>query len=50
MSDAARSVAALRKFVKPRHVGERCELCGRDLPHEHPHLLNLATRALACTT
>ena len=49
MSAAARSVAALRKFVRPRHVGGRCELCARDLAHEHPHLLNLATRALACS-
>jgi hypothetical protein len=49
MSDTARSVAALRKFVRPHHLGERCELCGRDIPHEHPHLVNLATRALACS-
>ena len=49
MSDTARSVAALRKFVRPRHSAERCELCGRDIPHEHTHLLNLATRALACS-
>jgi hypothetical protein len=50
MSDAntTRSFAALRKYVQPRHAAKRCELCGRDIPHEHPHLVNLATRALVC--
>jgi hypothetical protein len=49
VSDSTRSFAALRQFVRPRHAAERCELCGRDIPHEHPHLLNLATRALVCS-
>lgn len=49
MSDTARSFASLRKFVRPRHTAARCELCGRDIPHEHRHLFNLATRALACS-
>jgi hypothetical protein len=51
MSDtpAARSFAALKKYVQPRQAHERCELCGRDIPHEHPHLVNRATRALVCS-
>jgi hypothetical protein len=51
MSDtnATRSFAAVRKYLRPRHVAERCELCGRAIAHEHPHVMNLATRALVCS-
>jgi hypothetical protein len=51
MSDTspARAFAALKKYVRPRQPHERCELCGRDIPHEHQHLVNTATRALVCS-
>jgi hypothetical protein len=42
------ALAALRRFVRPRAVLERCELCGVALPAEHPHLLELSNRRLAC--
>jgi hypothetical protein len=41
--------AALRNFVRPRPPAERCELCSRLLAPEHPHLLELATRRIACS-
>jgi hypothetical protein len=40
--------AALRRFVRPRAVVGRCELCGLALPAEHPHLVELSSRRLAC--
>ncbi len=39
--------STLRRFV-PGKKRERCELCGAPLGPEHPHLLELATRQLAC--
>lgn len=42
------ALAALRRFAQPRAVIERCELCGLALPAEHPHLVELSNRGLAC--
>jgi len=42
-------LAALRRFVRPPRTQERCELCGLELRPEHEHLLELATRRLACS-
>jgi Family of unknown function (DUF5947) len=42
------SIATLRKFARPRLPAERCELCSAGLAHEHPHLLELATRQIVC--
>ena len=42
------SFSALRRFARPRSPVERCELCGAALIHEHPHLLELATRQIVC--
>ena len=42
------ALAALRRFVRPRPVAERCELCGLALPVEHPHLVELSNRHIAC--
>lgn len=39
---------ALRRFVRPRVAVERCDLCSAELAVEHPHLVELATRALHC--
>jgi Family of unknown function (DUF5947) len=48
MSSSAFS--ALRRFARPaRTVLERCELCGLVLPPLHRHLLELATRKIACS-
>jgi hypothetical protein len=49
MSDPTRAFGTLRKYLRPPPAVERCELCGRELAPEHPHLLNLTTRALACS-
>jgi len=42
------ALAALRRFSRPRPVRERCELCGAELPDHHDHLVEIATRRLAC--
>ncbi len=42
------SVAALRRFVRPRGAVERCGLCGLGLAREHRHLLEVANRKIAC--
>jgi hypothetical protein len=41
-------LASLRRFLRPRAVRERCELCGLELAEEHPHLLELPSRRLVC--
>jgi hypothetical protein len=44
--------SALRQFARPRRVGARatefCELCSAGLAHEHPHLVELASRQIVC--
>jgi Family of unknown function (DUF5947) len=40
--------SALRRFVRPREVAERCELCSVELTAEHPHLVDLAVRQIVC--
>ena len=42
------SFAALRQFIRERAPAEQCELCSIGLAHEHPHLLDPATRQLVC--
>ena len=37
--------SALRRFVTPRVPAHRCELCGKELPPEHAHLLELARQS-----
>jgi hypothetical protein len=41
--------AALRRLVRPRAPAERCELCSADLPPEHAHLVEPASRKLLCS-
>lgn len=46
-------LAALRRFAapisnKPSDDIERCELCGEQLAHEHPHLVDLRQRSINC--
>ena len=33
----------------PAPAGERCELCNEGIPEEHPHVVNLESRALLCS-
>jgi hypothetical protein len=40
--------ATLRKFMRPRAVKERCELCSLELTPQHQHLFEIATRQLVC--
>jgi hypothetical protein len=42
------ALASLRRFVRPRAVGERCELCDAPLAEEHSHLVEVAARRLTC--
>lgn len=42
------SFAALRRFARKRSPEESCELCSAPLAHEHPHLLELASRKIIC--
>jgi hypothetical protein len=43
---------AIRQFTRTRSTAsralERCELCSAGLHHEHPHLVELATRQILC--
>jgi hypothetical protein len=51
MSDdnpALTALAALRRFARPRPVREQCELCAAPLAPEHAHLVEVASRRLAC--
>jgi hypothetical protein len=40
--------AALRQFARQRAVVDRCEMCSRELPSEHEHLVEPANRKLVC--
>lgn len=42
------SAAFLRRFVKRRQGAERCEMCGREVPASHQHLLEIGSRRLRC--
>jgi hypothetical protein len=40
--------AVLRQFARKRSPVERCEMCSRELPPEHEHLVEPANRKLVC--
>ncbi len=40
--------ATLRQFARSRPPAERCELCSAALAHEHPHLVEIASRQIVC--
>jgi len=42
------ALSALRKFVRPRVVRERCELCDAPLAEEHCHMVETSSRQLIC--
>lgn len=42
----------LKRFLEtqaPVPAGERCEMCNEQIPEEHPHVVNVESRALMCT-
>lgn len=41
-------LASLRRFVRPRSVRERCELCNAELAADHSHLVEPSSRKLVC--
>jgi hypothetical protein len=55
---ASAAVAGLRRFrgaaasaprsAGPKRTGERCDLCGTELPADHRHLLQLEERRIDC--
>ena len=48
IGNAQSPFAVLRRFVRPRAVVERCELCSAEVPPEHEHLVDISTRQLTC--
>jgi Family of unknown function (DUF5947) len=42
------SFNALRRFIRPRKVVERCDLCSIELHAEHQHLIEPKSRQLSC--
>src|SRR5262249_49742125 len=42
------ALASLRRLARPPAAKERCELCSAALPPAHAHLIEPATRRLAC--
>lgn len=47
-SEGAGPFASLQRLARARRTREVCELCGAEIPAEHPHLLEPAQRVLAC--
>jgi hypothetical protein len=45
---APSALASLRRFMRPRAVRERCELCSLGLGDDHDHLVEVASRRLCC--
>ncbi len=39
---------ALKSFIRPRKIVERCDLCSLELPGEHQHLIEPKSRQLSC--
>jgi hypothetical protein len=39
---------ALRQFARRQRRVEQCELCGLEVPSDHPHLIELVHRRLLC--
>lgn len=43
------TIAALRRFVRPRAAVERCEMCSLELGAGHQHLVEPNTRQIVCS-
>jgi hypothetical protein len=41
--------AALKQFARKRPLVERCEMCSRELPPEHEHLVDPSNRKMVCS-
>lgn len=48
IGNAPTPFAVLRRFVRPRAIVERCEMCSAELLPEHEHLVEPATRQMVC--
>lgn len=47
--DPRATIAALRRFVRPRRAAEeRCDLCAAALAEEHQHLMDPSKREIVC--
>lgn len=44
----ASPLSRLQQLARPQPVQERCELCSAPIGPEHPHLLELKSRQIAC--
>jgi hypothetical protein len=47
----SRAAGGLRRFARPprsAQAEERCELCGEKLGEQHPHMVDLQRRSIAC--
>ena len=42
------SVAALRKYIRPREPEEKCDACGISIPADHVHQFDPKTRLIRC--
>ncbi len=42
------SLAALRRFARPRRIGPQCEMCASPITDEHEHLVEPGRRRLLC--
>jgi len=42
------ALARLGRRPAPIPMEERCELCGSDVPDEHPHIVDIDSRSLLC--
>jgi Family of unknown function (DUF5947) len=47
-SPMARGLAALRQFAAPKPTREACEMCAKEIPERHRHLVNVEKRTLLC--
>ena len=48
MDSTDQNFPALRRFIRPRKIVERCDLCSLELAPEHPHLIDPKTRQISC--
>ena len=47
--DALAVLRRIRSAPPPAPAGERCEMCGQPVGADHPHVVDVANRALLCT-
>jgi hypothetical protein len=47
-ANSARGLAALRQFAAARPQSEFCEMCAKEIPEQHSHVVNTQARRLLC--